>query len=616
MTTSVPDQRRLLALSLVPKDDESLLGFLVRLVGRVRNSDARHLASAVGLRFPGCVFDDSDFVPLSEVSGVPLERLRLMVYRPGSRHAHHRYGSAEIHREQFDLLRRRACIQCMSDAPYHRRFWDLTLAAACPEHGLRLVTVCHACSAPLRWSGQKIDACSQCCTLLTSAPVQVAPRAEVEAAEGLRALAWGAPVPWLHANLAAAHRGDLVRAAIVLGMFATRWQGQFRPEALAAAGAEKLGQVVGAGITTLRFWPASFHQLLAEHTSSRNDADGARRSFGDLYDWMRAMPDGVFKDECRSITQDFVQARPEIGLRSHRSEFLGGRGLSTGLISLDRAAARMGMSTTRVKRLARAGLVRLESEHGRGVPSAIQASTVEAFAVSRSRLLTLGQVSRLMAVSAANVRALQAGGLLPAVHAAKAAGLGRWAFDSDVVHDLLRRLEATRTSEVSGQTAGFRTALVALHRRGVSMSGMFRLVLDGDLPVASIDDGQAGLGRLRFCARRLRDICRMSERNTGHLTLQAGAEFLGVKWEVIDHLVKRGLLESQDRELTIDALNAFRKKYVKAADLARAHATSSRGLAKRLAQHDLAPVSGPHIDGGRQTYFLRADVVKYLGALR
>lgn len=48
----------------------------------------------------------------------------------------------------------RACPQCLAEHRYGRRFWRTCFAAACPDHGLELLTKCPHCKSDLPYFGE------------------------------------------------------------------------------------------------------------------------------------------------------------------------------------------------------------------------------------------------------------------------------------------------------------------------------------------------------------------------------------------------------------------------------------------------------------------------------
>ncbi|WP_145151771.1 TniQ family protein [Paenibacillus xylanexedens] len=57
----------------------------------------------------------------------------------------------KIHLKQFgsSALRPKICPVCISEEPYHRIEWEMSLVVSCPKHGCLLIDECQACGKPL-----------------------------------------------------------------------------------------------------------------------------------------------------------------------------------------------------------------------------------------------------------------------------------------------------------------------------------------------------------------------------------------------------------------------------------------------------------------------------------
>ncbi len=62
-------------------------------------------------------------------------------------------------------------------------------------------------------------------------------------------------------------------------------------------------------------------------------------------------------------------------------------------------------------------------------------------------------------------------------------------------------------------------------------------------------------------------------------------------------------------KIEVEALAQFRTSYVSGSSLASERRTSPRALAAALRLNGVEPVSGPSVDGGRQNFFRRADIL-------
>lgn len=249
-----------LRLRVSPVEGESLSGFMVRTAERARLGKASEVAAMTGLRLPGSAVSNDELGPLAKLTGVPVDLLVAMIYRPVG-DGRVRFLGSEVDRDLIALRPRRACPKCLSRSGIHRMEWDLAPATACLRHRCRLATSCPACGRRYGWECPSLTACR--CGMLIAA-VSPVPDVVVEALAELYAIVGGASLPWLPEAFAGYKRSDLVKAILVIGMAATGWTGQRRVVSLVATGPDAVESVVVAGVDGLRRWPASVEEMLRD----------------------------------------------------------------------------------------------------------------------------------------------------------------------------------------------------------------------------------------------------------------------------------------------------------------------------------------------------------------
>lgn len=591
-----------------PKPDESLPGFVLRMARRMRFPKAERLAGRVGLRQPGSAFTAADLGPLVDLIGTDRALVEAIAYRPLARTAHHRILGSSVHREFIDVSRRQLCPLCLVASLHHRACWDLALATACADHGVRLIGACRQCGRRLGWSWPDVGRCRCGADVRAFAPAAV-PGAERDANRALLDLLGPAPPSWLRGRLAGCEGSDLMKLLMCLGMFLTGWRKERRIETLVAAGPDAVASVLMSGVAVLREWPVPLHGFLSEQrrqTVARRGRYGARRDFGAFYDWLTLMEPGEVKSALAEATVGYVRTDPALARRVHRSRLLAASGPQAAA-SLDEAARALGRSGAGVKRLMAAGLLPEAASEGRGVPMTVDLQSVAELGARLGDILTLEEAARTLAISKARLRRLVAAGVLDPMHRAAADGWGRWAFERGAIARLTEPENLGQGETSLGRTVGFEFAAESCRRRGIDFAGFVRTIRDGVLPVAALDPDAAGLKRMRFTTTDLRAIS-PSASTKSLLTVQAAAERLGSKWEVVRHLVRIGFIKDSPGGIPVSEIERFARDYVTGAQLARDLKTSPRRLAARLAVSGVLPIVGPEIDGSRQNIFSRADV--------
>lgn len=591
-----------------PKPDESLPGFVLRMARRMRFPKTERLAGRVGLRQPGSAFTAADLGPLVDLIGTDRALVEAIAYRPLARTAHHRILGASIHREFIDVSRRQLCPLCLMASLHHRACWDLALATACADHGVRLVGACRQCGRRLGWSWPDMGRCRCGADMRALAPAAV-PDAERDANRALLDLLGPAPLSWLPGRLAGCESSDLMKLLMCLGMFLTGWRKERRIETLVAAGPDAVAPVLVSGVAVLREWPAPLHGFLSEQrrqTVARRGRYGARRDFGAFYDWLTLMEPGEVKSALAEATVNYVRTDPALARKVHRSRLLAASGPQA-VASLDEAARALGRSGAGVKRLMAAGLLPEAASEGRGVPMTLDRQSVAELGARLDDSLTLEEAAGTLAISKSRLRRLVAAGVLHPMHRAAADGWGRWVFERSVIARLTEPGNLGQGETSAGRTVGFEFAAESCRRRGIDFVEFVRMIRDGVLPVAAVNPDAVGLKRMHFTTADLKAV-RPSASTENLLTVQAAAERLGLKWEVASHLVRVGIIGGAPDGIPLSEVERFARDYVTGAQLARDLGTSPRSLAARLAASGMLPVVGPEIDGSRQNVFSRADL--------
>ena len=550
---------------------------------------------------------DSSLDLLADLSHVRQPTLVEMAYGPTGRFAHHRFGNGTLHREMIDLSRRRSCPRCLSKHAHHRADWDMTLLTACPAHSERLVATCLGCGRKPGWNHRDIALC-RCGIDLRAAPPLTVPKAEATAIGRLLGLGTNRETGWLPAPLSACDPADLVHLAMCLGMFLTGWHRARRVETLSAAGPDAVAKVMVAGVGALASWPTSLRDYLG---AARLDAGerpgryGARKTIGPFYGWLQGVDPGPVRDAIVAVVRELPASDPVLARRMHRSVLVSGPVSRNGaVIGMVEAAAILGCSQDSIKRMMAAGALPTVRSFGRGVPMAFERAAVCAVAAERSATIDLRQATLRLGISKIRVRHLLDAGVLPA----SKHGDGRWAIPAGCLSELLSRIEGQVSLSLAERGhVSFNHVSESLRRHGMDFDKVVVAIRDGIIPVASVDRAGVGLHRFRFSKEVVRAFAPKAAAGTS-MTLQAAAGCLGLKWEVVAHLVRVGLLGGSRAGITRADADAFIETFVTGAALARAAGTSPRTMALRLAAEGIKPASGPGIDGGRQNLFRRVDL--------
>lgn len=141
-----------LRFSVVPYDDESLLGLIARATSEhvLENTNVVLRRAGVRVLTPGviCQSPAEDIERLAYLLRSDEAALRDRTYNPipnGWRHSPVKLGDAAVYREDLVLDRRRICPTTRQTSDYHRSTWMLGLLPYCPLSLERLVDECPNC---------------------------------------------------------------------------------------------------------------------------------------------------------------------------------------------------------------------------------------------------------------------------------------------------------------------------------------------------------------------------------------------------------------------------------------------------------------------------------------
>ena len=189
------------------------------------------------------------------------------------------------------------------------------------------------------------------------------------------------------------------------------------------------------------------------------------------------------------------------------------------------------------------------------------------------------------------------------------AGGGSWLFSAD---DFRQMLVPTDVLETGDRPMVALASLLKSGRLAREEGGsLIAAILAQEVSAFTESGGMVPVGQVVLGQEEV--VCWRKNWRQQHgapLSIPEAAIELGLKQEVVYHLIRRGLLDakhvSTGGKVDQQVIQDFREKYVALADLAREKRTSPRHLMSSITAH---PVSGPEVDGGRQYFFWRSEVM-------
>lgn len=609
----------ILPISPVPLVDESLPGFVLRLADLYHFTRIGSLGIAISM--PGCAFRPADIERLATRCGEPIENLIRLSYLPAPNGLRHRFQAIEVSRGALRLWPgRRYCPHCLADSPHHRAIWDLGLLSSCPVHHCVLDERCPDCARRLPWERGPIHRC-RCGADLTKAPAHPASQGCTSWMGDLVALIGGSvPIAMRQLGLDAS---DTLHLAMTMGlMFDPRWQGADKIRNLPQHDSALIDGVIATGMEAVRGWPARLVELV-EHRKAgapqRRGVYGVAKQLGaDLAARLNDLPDLPFATLIRQAVYGAFDGDPSGQFELQRSGLLQPPpGVPTGELVTKRAGAiGIGCSFETIDRLCAAGLVEASPSRGRGVPIALDVRQLAGQVAARASGITLKEASARLGLSRPRTRALLQAELIQKLKIETGSRLAHM-LDPRSVSELVTALEARIERPVPpGRNVTLLRATEILKQAGVGFIEFIEEAKTGSIRPVGIDTAERGLRALQFSQTAILSFAHVARDAAPAIPVNSAARRLGLKWEVVDHLIGRKLLVPQgagprrSRMVTQRSLENFAERYRTGANLAKWMHTSPRHAAELLHLRGIIPVAGPRQDGCRQNIYAVADLAR------
>jgi TniQ len=153
-----------------PYDDESPLGYLLRLIDLNGLMSADHLFDAMATehhRVPSIWAGATQSEYAADIASAidkPIDAIKQLQYVNNEilTNPEYSFRGANVPRWGFRRKAAPICTTCLAEAPYARALWDMTLVEGCHQHGASLIDQCPHCSAPLKWARREVAACGGC----------------------------------------------------------------------------------------------------------------------------------------------------------------------------------------------------------------------------------------------------------------------------------------------------------------------------------------------------------------------------------------------------------------------------------------------------------------------
>lgn len=623
-----------------PKADESLMGYILRLVSINRYDSITWVLKEIGIditlirsAFAFMLDDSTDLTRLADLANVNQELLRPLLYPSAKQRGSfsHLVFGHPFPKYMIKVKRPKICPECLRESNYYRKIWDLATVTACPVHKCLLLDECPNCSKRLSWFRKHVSVCQCEYDWRTHMPVKVrdSELGLVRQIYHLCGLDYGSkrvPLPDTNplSNL------ELEDFAIAVVFIAGQYIGvnDVRGKQLATARKnEEIHRLLVKGASVFEEWPENFYEFLDWIRASRSNG----RQTEDLHKDLGKFP-YTLRMSLQSTTFDFMRLAFEEYLRSHWDGGL----LVKGALRLTRdkfnqrkyisqkvALKRLKTSERLLHRFVKIGLLKVIICNRRvNKQYLLEREQVEELRLQINQLLRAVEVARRLGIGRVKVRDLVRDGCLRICNKFSGSGFKEWRFVESDVDGLLSAIEAKVTSQPAARARdfiGFKKALSRLSTLGVGLSKFVKALLDGEISPRFICK-KNGLQRFTFDEQDLRDYSERYKRGLSEatITVDEAANRIGVNQASAYSFISRGLLFARTRhfgcrsriDTTEEAVRQFNNTYVLAIKIAREVGTSTRFLYNCLAEEGVNPVAGKRVDGCYQYLYERVSLEK------
>ena len=507
---------------------------------------------------------------------------------------------------------RRFCPVCLREAEYWRFEWELRFVEVCVEHGVWLVSRCDDCHTTLHWEQRSLLHCS-CRRRLTNSGAAAAPDALRWLGQSLRSKILGPSTDAIPAWFNRLDLADASRAIHFLGSYLGGADGRMPQKVMRQLANANSWARTSVAAELLSSWPNGLRSALSGLVSNARTRDRRLSThFGHFYRHLFRQFAGQQFDPIRNAFQDWL--RDEwIAPLARRNRRTPQRVLEqASRVSLKTAINLSGTPASVLRRAINDGILDADTrtgKDGRLLYSIKRAAIVE-FSQQLPETWDLTAAAKALGLSRRRARQIiphLMPGSLPS-----SPGSGKWQIPVQSLLSIQRKIESVpERVRVSRELVTLGALLRSRDLSDSTIAGLVKGWVDGISSAVSREPGAPGLQGLVFARSVLQEHVRAGNPS---ISIPDLARALNVKQEVAYYLVRFGWISrAQDASektarVSGEAIEAFRRDYVAAAELALKFGTSPKKVIEVLADSKVAPIAGFGKGGIRQAFFRRSDI--------
>lgn len=519
----------------------------------------------------------------------------------------------------------RMCPECVKTNKYLDYMWQITFASACPYHGIQLIDSCPECLCKLSWDRVHLELC-KCGADLTeirTIPADVRLlyyNTKLWAAMG-RSVPQVTPIDIQDGMLSQLTLNKLCNIYLFMLRTSNNISENLRSRPSEVSGAVKAFEIIHQRLSE---WPFGFYRYLDSFSNEDGgfNGEGLRQAFGSFY--RRLMVD-YFRPEFQFIKEAFeayVRTR-WIGVVDSKYT-LGISHLRCGYTLIGEATRKFNVSRVRLNKLMDLGLIvgnRKPRPSGRNY-TLLKCCEVTRFAKISKYAINKKETCRMLGISKREFMTLiEHKAIIPLVKAGDH-GFLEWWCDSRKIKTFLEKIFVMVPKQQPGKNAISFSQVCQAHLTNVNLlPELLQSIIAGKTQVVGMDldksDGEFRLSSLYFDLNEIdRFRHHIKSTNTSVYSIPEAATMMGLKQEVMYHLVNAGFIKCHDdptgfrkgRMMSLDDMVVFEKIYVPLAGIARSRNQCPRPLMIKLNRLGVSPAIGGGVDRCRQVFYRRSDL--------
>jgi hypothetical protein len=631
-----------LLITATPYDDESFVGYLLRLTERNHYETLSWILQLAEIRnyaqgkFSLTFISSLNLSPLEKLTGIEGDKLRRLPYSPvkagGKRYNYSIFGNS-VPPYMIRLRYPKICPCCLMESVYLRKIWELAAITVCPVHKSMLLDECPSCNKRITWSRNEISKCKckfdwrECEPLIVGGEElkvakQVYRLCNLISEDGTNSRRSRIDCPLYELEL----DQYLSSLFFIAGQFNGVMDTRGKRVATSLRNSE-IHTLLHKAREVFENWPNNFFTFLDWKRATNPDARhvrGLRRDFGQYKSALYVQLSSSCYSFLREAFEEYIAVYWEGGYTTALSRLNENARLKKRYLTKIEVKRMLNVTPKSVDRLIAAGKL-LVAKQGQSVPKIvlIEATSAQQFHEKLKGALNLRQTEKRLGLYREPVLQLVEDGLLNPLRGPTVDGCNKWQFSREEVNDLLGLLiskvqQADRLNK--GETLDLENTLRKLRRIGCNYVTLAKAILQGEiLPCGK--RREPGISGLLFSAEQITNYV------LGKLWLKIGkahsirdvAGFLKISDDAAYHLAKNGILKSKvypglsafGQLITEEELAGFISTYyVLTKSAAQELGTNTTYIAKLLAKKGVTPISAREVDGGWQRVYKKADVAQ------